>query len=268
MITSPGGGGRACPSFEQYQNCNEQPCDVDCQVSSWSPWTVCRKVLPTAGGRSQKNVCTQTRSRAITVANLGLGATCPVLLQDRNCPCLSSGRGNGSNATGVMGRLGVNFGGVGGLLGGSSLFGPALSPTDPKMQLAAVVLGAVLFLCLCCCCCSLCCRGKRRGAATRGLNRKKVMQEEAGSDEEELLSGREEVDDLLQEEEETEDNQISQEQTGDSMEYVEAAPAGWQGAPSPFAPPDFRWPGSTTVVYQPVPTVESVYQGNGRMQYY
>lgn len=81
VITPASGGGAPCPTLEQTQPCNTQPCPVDCVVSSWSAWTPCDK--PCGGG-------TQTRTRTIVTAPAFGGAPCPTLQETQNCntqPC-------------------------------------------------------------------------------------------------------------------------------------------------------------------------------------
>lgn len=69
-------GGIGCPAVSRSEECNTQPCDVDCQVGEWSPWAECDKVC---GGGKQKRVRTIT---AFPVAN---GKECPPLEEDRDC---------------------------------------------------------------------------------------------------------------------------------------------------------------------------------------
>lgn len=74
-------GGKACPALVQEQDCNTQPCPVDCDVSGWNAWGECTKSC--GGGKK-----TRTRS-IVTNVNHG-GKPCPVLSESDNCntqPC-------------------------------------------------------------------------------------------------------------------------------------------------------------------------------------
>lgn len=76
--------GRECPNLEDSQECNTQPCPIDCVVSNWDPWTTCTK--PCNGG-------VQSRKRHITTEAEYGGVPCPPqseFLEVRDCnvgPC-------------------------------------------------------------------------------------------------------------------------------------------------------------------------------------
>jgi hypothetical protein len=69
-------GGIGCPATSRSEECNTQPCDVDCQVGEWSPWSACDK---TCGGGIQKRV------RSITSYPVANGKQCPPLEETQSC---------------------------------------------------------------------------------------------------------------------------------------------------------------------------------------
>lgn len=86
VTTPPSGKEKACPPLTEWQQCNDQPCEEDCVVSDWTPWSSCSVACGVADdGR-------QTRSRKI-LRHPGPGRpACPTdLLETRPCvdifPC-------------------------------------------------------------------------------------------------------------------------------------------------------------------------------------
>lgn len=79
--TAAANGGQPCPTLTESTSCNDQPCPVDCEVSSWSAWGPCS--APCGGGE-------QVRTRTvITPAAFG-GAPCPSMTDVQPCnnhPC-------------------------------------------------------------------------------------------------------------------------------------------------------------------------------------
>eukprot|EP01004_Peranema_trichophorum_P007321 NODE_60_length_4100_cov_55.328640_g50_i0.p1 GENE.NODE_60_length_4100_cov_55.328640_g50_i0~~NODE_60_length_4100_cov_55.328640_g50_i0.p1 ORF type:complete len:1365 (-),score=567.13 NODE_60_length_4100_cov_55.328640_g50_i0:5-3496(-) len=70
-------GGSCNYVLEQSRKCNsEVPCDTNCQVSEWGPWSACSKTCGAA---------VQSRSRTVTVASAGSGASCPPLSETQPC---------------------------------------------------------------------------------------------------------------------------------------------------------------------------------------
>ena len=41
IITHPAFGGKVCPALHEEENCNSDPCPVDCLISDWGPWSEC-----------------------------------------------------------------------------------------------------------------------------------------------------------------------------------------------------------------------------------
>jgi hypothetical protein len=72
----PANGGSACPTLIETQSCNNQTCNVDCQVSSWSDWSSCSK--PCGGGQ-------RTRTRTVTQQAQNGGRACPALQEVEAC---------------------------------------------------------------------------------------------------------------------------------------------------------------------------------------
>mmetsp|Transcript_26639 Transcript_26639/g.42651 ORF Transcript_26639/g.42651 Transcript_26639/m.42651 type:complete len:810 (-) Transcript_26639:20-2449(-) len=60
-------GGRPCGETQETQSCNPQACEVDCELSAWSPWSPCSKECD--GG-------TSTKVRTVIKSAEGQGA-CP-----------------------------------------------------------------------------------------------------------------------------------------------------------------------------------------------
>ena len=81
IIKEPNYGGETCPPLSDTQECNTQPCPINCEVGDWSQWSDCS--VKCGGG-------TQNRSRNITVDVKYGGETCPPLSDTQECntqPC-------------------------------------------------------------------------------------------------------------------------------------------------------------------------------------
>ena len=81
VTTEKKNNGASCPVLTESGSCNEQPCPVDCQVSSWGDWSSCDKEC--GGG-------TKTRTRTVTRESAHGGQTCPTLTESGSCntqPC-------------------------------------------------------------------------------------------------------------------------------------------------------------------------------------
>ncbi len=81
VVTPSLGTGQQCPALVEFDVCNSQPCDVDCQVSPWGDWSDCSKSCGTGY---------QTRNRMVTQPPAGNGALCPPLEDVQTCntqPC-------------------------------------------------------------------------------------------------------------------------------------------------------------------------------------
>jgi hypothetical protein len=81
VLVPAANGGAACGVLEESENCNTQPCPVDCVVSDWSEWSTC---TATCGGGMQ------TRTRTVLVPAQFGGAPCGSLSESRACneqPC-------------------------------------------------------------------------------------------------------------------------------------------------------------------------------------
>ena len=74
-------GGAACPALEDTEDCNMQPCPVDCKMGEWENVGICSK---TCGGGKQK------QSRKILVRPVGTGQKCGPEEREIECntaPC-------------------------------------------------------------------------------------------------------------------------------------------------------------------------------------
>jgi hypothetical protein len=69
-------GGMSCPSLSDVQDCNANPCPVNCSVSDWGGWSKCDKEC--GGG-------TQTRTRTVTTPAAYGGNPCPSLTDVQEC---------------------------------------------------------------------------------------------------------------------------------------------------------------------------------------
>ncbi len=76
VLIHPANGGLECPATEQVKICGSEPCDKDCVVSDWSPWSACSA---SCGGG------VQSRVRYIISPASGKGKTCPPLIEYRDC---------------------------------------------------------------------------------------------------------------------------------------------------------------------------------------
>jgi hypothetical protein len=69
-------GGDTCPTLDGTQKCNEGPCPIHCDVSAFSPWSVCS----TTCGKG-----VELRHRKILTHAEHGGFTCPALTESRQC---------------------------------------------------------------------------------------------------------------------------------------------------------------------------------------
>ena len=74
-INDPAFGGKKCPELRQERKCNAQVCPTDCQLSPFSPWSVCNRKC--GGGK-------QSRSAAVLTAAAN-GGKCQANKQTRAC---------------------------------------------------------------------------------------------------------------------------------------------------------------------------------------
>jgi len=75
VLTQPNGGAKCLPS-RAMRSCNNDPCPVDCKVSTWNGWSKCSAQC--GGGVS-------TRLREVKVAEKNGGKTCGGTLQEESC---------------------------------------------------------------------------------------------------------------------------------------------------------------------------------------
>eukprot|EP01012_Entosiphon_sulcatum_P029449 TRINITY_DN358_c0_g1_i1.p1 TRINITY_DN358_c0_g1~~TRINITY_DN358_c0_g1_i1.p1 ORF type:complete len:2229 (+),score=276.12 TRINITY_DN358_c0_g1_i1:2833-9519(+) len=81
IVTAPNFGGQPCPQLTEIQDCNTDPCPVDCLVSTWSAWSACSQACGTGYSR---------RTRTVTTPAAYGGASCPALEETQDCntqPC-------------------------------------------------------------------------------------------------------------------------------------------------------------------------------------
>jgi hypothetical protein len=69
-------GGEPCPALVSEDDCNVQPCPIDCKVSDWTNWTQCTK--PCGGG-------TQSKTRSVLTQPAYGGEPCPPLQETQSC---------------------------------------------------------------------------------------------------------------------------------------------------------------------------------------
>lgn len=81
VITNAANGGKACDALIVYQDCNIQPCPVDCKLSTWSPWSTCSAACGDG---------LQVRSATVVTPSANGGKSCGPLQQSQPCnvrPC-------------------------------------------------------------------------------------------------------------------------------------------------------------------------------------
>jgi len=81
IIVQPQDGGKLCPNLRETQTCNETPCPIPCQLSTWSPWSQCNARC----GGGQK-----LRTRYIILSSQYGGTPCGDLYEYQDCntdPC-------------------------------------------------------------------------------------------------------------------------------------------------------------------------------------
>merc|ERR1711962_554235 len=76
VVTPSAHGGASCPVLVETRHCNDLPCPVNCEVSTWSPWSSCSKSCGFGAIERKRSV---TRSRSPR------GSACPVLRQREPC---------------------------------------------------------------------------------------------------------------------------------------------------------------------------------------
>merc|ERR1711981_20619 len=82
-------GGKPCGELREEQACNIQACEVDCTVSSWSPWGSCSKTCAGKKAGTRLIGAKQERTRYVIRSSAG-GTPCPALTQTKLCglhPC-------------------------------------------------------------------------------------------------------------------------------------------------------------------------------------
>lgn len=76
VMVQPSGNGAQCELDRETQECNTDPCDVDCKMGDWSDWTECSQTC----GRGF-----QGRSREIEIEPLGNGTKCESNVESQYC---------------------------------------------------------------------------------------------------------------------------------------------------------------------------------------
>lgn len=74
--TAAAHGGKACPALEKAAPCNSLPCQIDCVLTAWTPYSQCTKTCG-AGERM--------RSRVVVTAPRHGGKSCPSLQDTVHC---------------------------------------------------------------------------------------------------------------------------------------------------------------------------------------
>jgi len=76
VTQAPQYGGAVCGNASETQDCNTQPCPVDCEVSEWGEYGECSEKC--GGGK-------QTRKRTVTKEQANGGKECEALEEDKEC---------------------------------------------------------------------------------------------------------------------------------------------------------------------------------------
>ena len=76
VVTKPQFGGDGCPNLIENDNCNTQPCPIDCKVGEWENWSDCTKECGTG---------TTTRKRQVLIEPKFGGKICPILEETKDC---------------------------------------------------------------------------------------------------------------------------------------------------------------------------------------
>jgi len=87
---APAYGGKPCGALMQTQDCNQQACPTNCEVSKWSAWGSCSKTCAGKPAGTRLFGARQERTRYVTQNPNGDGVQCPALTQQRLCalhPC-------------------------------------------------------------------------------------------------------------------------------------------------------------------------------------
>eukprot|EP00929_Paragymnodinium_shiwhaense_P096620 TRINITY_DN5826_c0_g1_i1.p1 TRINITY_DN5826_c0_g1~~TRINITY_DN5826_c0_g1_i1.p1 ORF type:complete len:523 (-),score=137.61 TRINITY_DN5826_c0_g1_i1:169-1560(-) len=59
ITTEPQHGGEPCEEAKEAKSCNLQSCDVDCELSDWTPWGDCSKACNSGEQERKKTIVTQ-----------------------------------------------------------------------------------------------------------------------------------------------------------------------------------------------------------------
>lgn len=81
ITVQPANGGEPCPNLTETQECNSQPCAVDCVLSSFGDWSTCSASCHSEGQPAP----TQTRTRTIVTQPAYGGKSCDSLQETREC---------------------------------------------------------------------------------------------------------------------------------------------------------------------------------------
>jgi len=76
VVTKPQFGGDGCSNLIENDNCNTQPCPIDCKVGEWENWSDCTKECGTG---------TTTRKRQVLIEPKFGGKICPILEETKDC---------------------------------------------------------------------------------------------------------------------------------------------------------------------------------------
>jgi hypothetical protein len=81
ILTNPLHEGDECPNLRETQNCQIQPCPIDCNIGDWGSWGACSGTCHRAGAATPS----RKRARPVLVAPSWGGVACPTEQDTSTC---------------------------------------------------------------------------------------------------------------------------------------------------------------------------------------